>query len=433
MFAAQVMRDSICGSVGHTTTQAQCNVANANVAVATTSVQSATLSQQTLGEQTPTAIAQAKAAFQQAQANYTAAQLQYQRAIDGPVVAMSSMHASSSSQPATRTDQLLQARLAVQSAQANLQAAQAAEQQLSAPTPVQLAQAQAAVANARSAVASAAASLAAQAHPSPATIAQAQQAVAATHVQLVQAQAKYNELHQLALAGNTAQLAIAIQENAVKQAELQLETLQGQEADMQIVAPFDGIVIFASGQPGKFIGAFQPIITIANPKSLLVAVDLTNDQLGQVALGQSINVTADAFPGENIPGKITGLPSSAIAATNPDVNSPGNLAAVAVQQQQQQANANGIDANSVVITPQWPSTNVQIGAAVNVTIQGVTEQNTTLVPTQAVTTINNRSFVLLDVSGHEVPQKVVLGVQNDKLTEILSGLQVGQKVFASPQ
>lgn len=429
LFAAQVLRDSICGQ--STASSAQCQVANANVTVAETNLQGAQLAQATLGQHTSQAVTQAQAAFQQAQANYTFAKLQYQKTVNGPVQISNQSGSFHASQASSRVDQLLQARFAVQSAQAALQATQAQRQALRTATPADIASSQAAVAAANSQVTAAQASLEAMVHPSPSLVAQAEQAVAQAKAQFTAAKAKASELEQLQLAGNTAQLAVAIAQNTVTQAELNLETLQGREADMQIVAPFDGIVTYVQGQPGKFIGAFQPIITIANPKTLLVAIDLTNQQLGQVAIGQKVNMTMSAFPGENIEGTITALPTSAIAASSQDVNSPGYIATTASQQQ---ANANGIDSQSVVITPKWPSTaNSSLGSAVNVTITGVTEQNAILVPTQAVTTVNNRSFVLLDVAGHEVPQKVVLGTQNSENTEILAGLQVGQKVFAAPQ
>ncbi len=429
LFAAQVLRDSICGQ--SKASSAQCQVANANVAVAETNLQGSQIAQATLGQHTPQAVTQAQAAFQEARASYTFAKLQYQEIVNGPVQVSNQPGLSTSSQADNRVDQLLRARLAVKSAQAALQAAEAQRQALSTATPATIAKSQAAVAAANSQVAAAQASLEAIVHPSPSLIAQAEQAVAQAKAQFIVAKAKASELEQLQLAGNTAQLAIAIAQNAVTQAELNLETLQGQEADMQIVAPFNGVVTYIQGQPGKFIGAFQPIITIANPKTLLVAIDLTNQQLGQVAIGQKVNMTMDAFPGQNIEGTITALPSSAIAASSQDVNSPGYISTTASQQQ---ANANGIDSQSVVITPKWPNTaNISLGSTVNVTITGVTEQNTILVPTQAVTTVNNRSFVLLDIAGHEVPQKVVLGIQNSQYTEILAGLQVGQKVFAAPQ
>jgi HlyD family secretion protein len=74
LFAAQTKRDNVCSNAGKTTSQADCNVANAAVATAQTNLDAAQQAVTQLGSVSPTDRLAAEAAYKKAEDTFTAAQ-----------------------------------------------------------------------------------------------------------------------------------------------------------------------------------------------------------------------------------------------------------------------------------------------------------------------------------------------------------------------
>lgn len=428
LYAAQTKRDSVCHNVGtKNVSQADCNAANAAVDTAQATLDAAQKTLSQLGDVSPTDRLAAESAYKQAEDKLTAAQQSYQEMLQGALP--SAAGGTASSGHISHATQVAQAQGAVQQAQAGVIAAQAALTALT-PTANALAQGKQAVVSAQAALQSAQVQLNGVVQPSATAVRQAKDQVSEAAAAVTAAQARAQQLRDLVGQTDTGSLDLAIDQNAVQQAQLAVQALQDQLSQMQIVAPFDGTVIATSGQAGDQVGAYSPILTIADPKTLQVAVDLTPDQLPRVAIGQKVNLTLREFPGQNISGEVTGLPSSVLAASSQDQNSPGAAAAAGAPAAGGAASiAPAVDPAAVTITPKWPSGGASLGEAVRISISAETKTDVLLVPTQAINKSNNRIFVLVSQNGHELPVDVQIGIQNTDMTEVLSGLQAGQKVY----
>lgn len=425
LYAAQTKRDSVCNNVGKTAPAAACQAADAAVNSAQSALDAAQKTLAQLGTVSPADRLAATAAYKQAEDKMTAAQQTYQEMLQGALPAASG---AGSSGPVSHAVQVAQAQGGVQQAQAGVVAAQAALTALT-PTANEVAQAQQAVNAAQAGVQSAQSQLQALIQPSAAAVRQAKDLVSQAAAGVTAAQAHAQQLREQVGQTSTNALDLAVQQNAVQQAQLGLEALQGQLSQMQIVAPFAGTIVTANGQAGADISAYQPVLTIANPKTLEVAVDLSPDQLTRVAMGQKANVTVRDFPGQNIEGTVTGLPSIVLAASNQDQNSPGAAAAQPGGRSNTTAAAPAVDPSAVTISATWPGSGVSIGEVANISISAETKSDVLLVPTQAINTTSNRTFVLVDQNGHQLPVDVQIGIQNSDLTEVQTGLKAGQKVF----
>lgn len=428
LFAAQTKRDSVCSNAGKTTSQADCNVANAAVATAQSNLDAAQQAVNQVGSVSPTDRLAAEAAYKKAEDTFTAAQQTYQEMLQGALPASSG--GASSSGHISHATQVAQAQGAVQQAQAGVIAAQATLTGLT-PTANAIAQARQAVATAQAGLHNAQVQLDGLLNPSATAVQQAKDQVSEAAAAITAAQAKAQKLRDLVGQANTNDLDIAIDQNAVTQAELAVGALQDQLSQMQIVAPFAGKVIATSGQAGDQIGAYAPVLTIANPATLQVAVDLSPDQLSRVAIGQQVTMTLREFPGQNISGTVTGLPSAVLASSNQDQNSPGAAAAAGSSGGSGGASsaAPAVDPNAVTITPKWPGPGVGLGSVAKLSISAETKTGVLLVPTSAINKTANRTFVLVENNGHQLPVTVQIGIQNTDMTEITSGLTAGQKVF----
>ena len=85
--------------------------------------------------------------------------------------------------------------------------------------------------------------------------------------------------------------------------------------DMQIRAPFDGVVIAKAAQPGEMIspvsagGGFTRtgICTIVDMESLEVEVDVNESYINRVSAGQPVEVSLNAYPDHKFPANVIAI------------------------------------------------------------------------------------------------------------------------------
>ena len=72
-------------------------------------------------------------------------------------------------------------------------------------------------------------------------------------------------------------------------------------------APIGGVISERQVNAGSEVrpDAVNSLFVITNPKHLWVVVDLPEQQIGKISVGQTISVEVDAYPAEFFPGKIT--------------------------------------------------------------------------------------------------------------------------------
>ncbi|QLF92326.1 efflux RND transporter periplasmic adaptor subunit [Pseudomonas sp. ABC1] len=75
----------------------------------------------------------------------------------------------------------------------------------------------------------------------------------------------------------------------------------------RILAPFSGTIGIRQVDVGDFIAAGTPIATLQDLSTLFVDFFLAEQQVPQLALGQTVEVKVAAYPGETFPGKITAI------------------------------------------------------------------------------------------------------------------------------
>jgi multidrug resistance efflux pump len=142
------------------------------------------------------------------------------------------------------------------------------------------------------------------------TIAEA--GVAAAQAQLDQAQAALDMLEAGAreqeirlLEANVAQA-----EASLRSAQAALQALDAQLARLQLAAPVGGIVLERTVHAGELAAPGQPLLTLANLDEVTLTVYVPEADLGQVSLGQTVEVTVDAYP-DAFPGAVSHIASRA--------------------------------------------------------------------------------------------------------------------------
>lgn len=118
-------------------------------------------------------------------------------------------------------------------------------------------------------------------------------------------------------------LALVQAQNAIAQAESHLESTQAQameqrqtaasqtaltdtaQNEMQILAPFSGVITDRMAEIGQLVQAGSPLFSLADRSGLEVEVDFPDKQIGRLALGMPAEIKIDGFEGEVFEGILT--------------------------------------------------------------------------------------------------------------------------------
>ncbi|GAB6907544.1 Secretion protein HlyD family protein [Desulfosarcina cetonica] len=84
-----------------------------------------------------------------------------------------------------------------------------------------------------------------------------------------------------------------------------------QLADTQLFAPFDGVVLSTSAEPGSYLYPGTPVLTIGDLKNVWLRAFVAEADLGRIRLGQTALVTVDAYPDRTWKGRVSFISSAA--------------------------------------------------------------------------------------------------------------------------
>jgi HlyD family secretion protein len=97
---------------------------------------------------------------------------------------------------------------------------------------------------------------------------------------------------------------IAIVEAQVNLAKAGVTLIDAQIARLTLIAPIDGVVTTRAIHVGETATPGSSLLTISNLNELKLVVYIPEDQIGQVQLGQSVDLTVDAYPNETFSGEV---------------------------------------------------------------------------------------------------------------------------------
>jgi HlyD family secretion protein len=113
------------------------------------------------------------------------------------------------------------------------------------------------------------------------------------------AQARLDDL----LAGATAQ-EIAVAEQAVKLAQAQAKVVEANLDKFVITSPVDGVVLNQTLRAGELAAPAATILTLSDLSQVTLSVYVPENRIGQIALGQDVQVTVDSFTGRAFVGRV---------------------------------------------------------------------------------------------------------------------------------
>ena len=201
---------------------------------------------------------------------------------------------------------------------------------------------------------------------------------------------------------------------AVAAAAAQVAAIETQIEEAVIRAPFDGVITQTYATIGAIVTPTTSASATASATSssilaissgLEVEVDVSEANIAQVQVGQSVEIVADALPQQVFTGRVKRIAPEAVIENN-------------------------VTLFQVVVTPLTGLDQLKSGMTVDATFIGETVVDALMVPTVAIATeAGQLGIQIADDEGNPTFQPVTVGLTQDGKTQILSGLEADDQVF----
>ncbi|MFP3897585.1 MAG: efflux RND transporter periplasmic adaptor subunit [Anaerolineales bacterium] len=226
-------------------------------------------------------------------------------------------------------------------------------------------------------------------------------AVVQAKAQIAQAEATLNQLM-----SSPTEEDIAIAEAQVHQAQVSVDMAREKLEDLVLRAPFEGRLTSWDPNPEDLVSMDAPVGTLIDATRYHIDVSVDETEIGQIAVGQRVRVSLDAFPDDDIEGHVSQI----------------DLAGESVQGLVVYGVRIDIDDTDLPLKP-------LMTAAVDIVVER--KDDVVLVPNRALRRDESGKYVEV-LEGNMLKRvDVETGISDDERTEIVSGLQEGQEVIVT--
>lgn len=193
----------------------------------------------------------------------------------------------------------------------------------------------------------------------------------------------------------------------ISQAVASLQKIQAQKGELAIYAPLTGLVTEVNGEIGENIGPDKIIVSFATGGALQIKLNVVEDNIANVKVGQEVRILFDAIEGQEFKGKVSSIdPAETIIG--------------------------GAVYYQTIILIEGHDERIKSGMTANVWIKTATSENALFVPVSAIQKKDKKIIVQVLEGGEIVDKEVVIGIANSAgMVEIVAGLSEGQQVILS--
>jgi len=203
---------------------------------------------------------------------------------------------------------------------------------------------------------------------------------------------------------DTARTTVGNARAAVAVAQANTETARKAIADATIYAPISGFIAERTADVGEFATTNTKVATILRTSFLRLRIDVPEQSIGKVAVGQSVSIQTSAYPDRNFAGTIVRVA--------PNVNTTSRVLSVEAE----------VENGGELLKP---------GQFATVRITQSKPSLAVMIPASAVKTdgTNNKVFVIKDGVAEE--RQVQIGLLENDLIEVKQGVQENETVATS--
>ncbi|HEX6648246.1 MAG TPA: efflux RND transporter periplasmic adaptor subunit [Pyrinomonadaceae bacterium] len=198
--------------------------------------------------------------------------------------------------------------------------------------------------------------------------------------------------------------AVEVARTNVASVESQLALARKNLSYSNIPAPIDGYVSERTADVGEYVSPQQKVATIVRTNPLRIRIDIPEQAIPEVRVGQSVSVTTSAWPDKNFAGRI--------ARIAPNVTASSRTLTVEAE----------IENSSGALKP---------GQFATVRILQERSEPAVLIPARSVVTEAGVSRVYVLKNGHAEQRLVQTGQTEGDLIEVKSGVAADEQVATS--
>ena len=197
---------------------------------------------------------------------------------------------------------------------------------------------------------------------------------------------------------------VVVARTNVANAESQLSLARKNLSYSVIPSPIDGFVAERTADLGEYVSPQQKVATVVRTNPLRIRIDIPEQAIPEVRVGQSVSITTSAWPDQNFSGRV--------ARIAPSVSATSRTLSVEAE----------IENNSGALKP---------GQFATVRILQERADPAVLVPARAVVTEAGVSRVFVIKEGHAEQRLVQTGQTEGDLIEIKNGVASDELVATS--
>lgn len=198
---------------------------------------------------------------------------------------------------------------------------------------------------------------------------------------------------------------VAVYQAQINQAEASLQKTQAQRRELAIFAPSSGVVTHTNGEVGETVGPDITIVSFATVGALQIKLNVVEDKIVNVRVGQKVRITFDAIENQEFEGSVVAIdPAETIVG--------------------------GTVYYQMTILFDKVDERIRSGMTANVWIKTAISENTLFVPVSAIQNKDGKKIVQV-LSGKQITDReVVTGIKNDTgMIEVISGISEGEQVI----
>lgn len=198
----------------------------------------------------------------------------------------------------------------------------------------------------------------------------------------------------------------------LKQAQEGLKLAKAQRDQNKYTSSLKGTVLELNARVGNVASAQEPLVVIADLSTLRVEAELNEVDAGKVQIGQKVDISSKVLGEAAISGVVAEIAPQAVSKVSVQGNTPPSVAV-------------GVNLDNV-------PKELKPGFTVSLKILTASKEGVLAIPQEALFQESGKNYVFRVVNQKLEKTEISLGIVNETLQEITSGLQAGDRVVLNP-
>ncbi len=199
---------------------------------------------------------------------------------------------------------------------------------------------------------------------------------------------------------------INIYRSEVDQAQANVNLYQSQLNDAYLRSPIDGKITDVNAKTGEVVSASEAIINLLSSDPFQIKVNIYEQDIVNVKLGDPVSIDLVAFPKQTFEGKVI--------ASDPGEKIVDNVVYYEV----------------TIDFPNQPE-GIKSGMTADIVIKTNSKENVLRVPKNAIENIDGKNMLQVITNNKVEDRQITAGLEGNDYVEVLSGLNEGEEVVTS--